>query len=532
MVRTTAVQKAWLVGLLAVLMASHASPGSAVGIGCQPLLGSNVWTSIGPGGSIRALAIDPATPTTLYAGVSGGGVFKSTNGGESWSAINTGLDPYVEALAIDPATPTTLYAGTYSGGVFKSTNGGKHWSAVNAGLTCLYVLALAVDPATPTTLYAGTYGGGVCKTTDRGESWSAVNAGLTNLDVSALAIDPVTPTTLYAGTNVGGVCRTTDGGESWSAVNTGLTDLCVHALVIDPATPTTLYAGTYGVGDVFKSTDGGESWSVGSTCLSEVNALLIDPATPTTLYVGTFAGVCKSTDGGESWSAINTGLTDLDVLALAIDPATPTTLYAGTNGGVFKSIDVGGLQLPEVDVQGKGVSIVNGDSTPSAADDTDFGSAGIATGAVDHTFTICNAGAARLSLTGSPRVVMGGAHASDFRVTLQPTSPVASGGGTAMFTVRFNPSALGVRAATISITNDDADENPYTFSIQGTGMPPARGDIDGNDVVDMLDVRICLQIAAGYVTGTPEQLYAADFDGDGDVDLEDARALAGYVIRP
>ena len=61
-----------------------------------------------------ALAIDPATPSTLYAGTDGGGVFKSTNGGAAWSAVNIGLtNTYVDALAIDPATPSTLYAGTW-----------------------------------------------------------------------------------------------------------------------------------------------------------------------------------------------------------------------------------------------------------------------------------------------------------------------------------------------------------------------------------------------------------------------------------
>ena len=71
--------------------------------------------------------------------------------------VNTGLtNTYVHALAIDPATPSHLYAGTYGGGVFKSTNGGGNWSAVNTGLTNTDVRALAIDPATPTTLYAGT----------------------------------------------------------------------------------------------------------------------------------------------------------------------------------------------------------------------------------------------------------------------------------------------------------------------------------------------------------------------------------------
>ena len=89
-------------------------------------------------------------------------MFKSTNGGGNWTAVNTGLpETYVYALAIDPATPTILYAGTYGGGVFKSTNGGGNWSAFNTGLTNTTVYALAIDPETPALLYAGTVGGGV-----------------------------------------------------------------------------------------------------------------------------------------------------------------------------------------------------------------------------------------------------------------------------------------------------------------------------------------------------------------------------------
>jgi photosystem II stability/assembly factor-like uncharacterized protein len=235
--------------------------------------------------------IDPATPTTLYAGAWGGGVFKSTNGGANWSAFNSGLtDTDVQALAIDPTTPTTLYAGTWGGGVFKSTNGGANWSEVNTGLTAAYVAALAIDPATPTTLYAGTQGGGVFQSTDGGGNWSEANTGLPGLSVDDLAIDPTTVTTVYVAMS-GGVFRSANGGGNWSAANTGLPGSSVNDLAIDPATPTTLYAGTYA------------------------------------------GGVFKSTNSGGNWSEANTGLTHMKVGALAIDPATPTTLYAGTQGG-------------------------------------------------------------------------------------------------------------------------------------------------------------------------------------------------------
>jgi hypothetical protein len=96
--------RTWLVLLSALLWAGSASIVYA---------GNNVWTSLGPGGGIvSALAIDPTTPTTLYAGTFGSGVFKSTTGGSAWRAVNTGLtNTRVRTLAITPTTPTTLYAG-------------------------------------------------------------------------------------------------------------------------------------------------------------------------------------------------------------------------------------------------------------------------------------------------------------------------------------------------------------------------------------------------------------------------------------
>src|SRR5213594_1715584 len=94
----------------------------------------NVWTTNGPAATrILVLAIDPDSPTTIYAGAESSGVFKSSDGGGSWTHTSlTGVD--VRALAIDPLTPTTRYAGTYGAGVFKSTDGGTSWIAANTGL--------------------------------------------------------------------------------------------------------------------------------------------------------------------------------------------------------------------------------------------------------------------------------------------------------------------------------------------------------------------------------------------------------------
>ncbi len=145
------------------------------------------------------------------------------------------------------------------------------------------------------------------------------------------------------------------------------------------------------------------------------------------------------------------------------------------------SIQGTGTSAPEMNVKGNNTSITDGDTTPSSGDNTDFGSADIATGTIDRTFTIENTGSADLNLIGTPRVAISGANQADFTVTAQPSSPVASN-GTSSFTVRFNPSSTGTRTATISIANDDSDENPYNFSIQGTGTTGPEINLKGNNL--------------------------------------------------
>ena len=125
---------------------------------------------------------------------------------------------------------------------------------------------------------------------------------------------------------------------------------------------------------------------------------------------------------------------------------------------------------PEMDVQGNAISIADGDATPSATDHTDFGNADVSSGTVARTFTVENTGPGTLTLTdSSPYVIIAGTHTADFSVTSIPSSTVSGSGGTTTFEITFDPSATGVRSATLSIANDDSDENPYNFSIQGAG---------------------------------------------------------------
>ena len=161
----------------------------------------------------------------------------------------------------------------------------------------------------------------------------------------------------------------------------------------------------------------------------------------------------------------------------AASPAPILTAGAHTitaisgSANVPRSFTVAAAGSPEMDVQGNSTSIVDGDSTPSLTDHTDFGDALVAGGTVVRTYTIRNTGTATLNLSGSPRVAVSGTHAADFTVTTQPAATVAAG-GTTTFQVTFDPSAIGTRTAALSVANDDADENPYNYSIQGNGTTP------------------------------------------------------------
>jgi len=304
---------------------------------CLPREGSagiNQWSSSGLNGkSITALAINPTTPTTVYAGVGGQGVFKSVNGGASWAATGLVGKITTSTLAIDPITTSTIYAGTLIRGVFKSVDGGISWTAMNAGLHNFNIRVIAIDPITPSTVYSGNFmGGGLNKSVDGGANWSGT--GVFFNAINSLVIDPVTPTNIYAGTNEGRFLKSVDGGANWATTSLPLSAAgwvpYIQSLAIDPVTPTTIYAGT-DVAGIFKSVDSGASWT--SVFSANYSVMAIDPATHTTIYGGSF----RSVDGGANWASFKVGMPQsVAVQNLAIDPITPTTIYAGTNDGVYK----------------------------------------------------------------------------------------------------------------------------------------------------------------------------------------------------
>ena len=158
--------------------------------------------------------------------------------------------------------------------------------------------------------------------------------------------------------------------------------------------------------------------------------------------------------------------------------------------------------VPEMDVQGNAISIADGDVTPSLADHTDFGGADVHVGTVARTFTILNTGGGDLNLTDSPRVTISGPQASDFSLTSDATSPIPAAGQTT-FQVTFDPTAVGLRRATVSIANDDADENPYNFSIQGTGTGATFSDVpQGHWAWPFVEAIYAAGLTSGYPDGT------------------------------
>ncbi|MEO8430275.1 MAG: hypothetical protein ABI592_02120 [Acidobacteriota bacterium] len=323
--------------------------------GGKATAGINTWTTHGPAGdSIGALAIDPTTPSILYA-FSNQGLFKSTDSGSTWNFIHSDATPEasVRALAVDPARPGNLYAAT-NRAVFRSVNDGVSWTWASRGLPNFDVTALVISPGNPSTIYVGTneYGcDGPCvfRSTDNGLSWRSSGMAQNPPDIAVLTVDPTRSATLYAGTFWNqGLYRTIDSGHTWSSV--GLNGLAVFDLVIDPLAPATLYAGT-SMG-VFRSRDAGQNWTAVNAGLpgtGAIGALAIDPRNPANLYATTVVGLYRTRDGGNSWTAMSMeGLPGKSVNTLVIDPLNPARLFAATSEGVFEYTTGLGLCTPDV----------------------------------------------------------------------------------------------------------------------------------------------------------------------------------------
>jgi hypothetical protein len=214
--------------------------------------GGTSWADSGLGGTAYALGGSRSMSGTFYAGGSGSAfVIKATD--SAWMTASTGLPQKdATALVVSPTDPSTAWLGLSGAGVYTTSDGGAMWTAANTSLGSMQISALAVAAASPVTLYAGSSDQGVWRSSDGGGTWSASSNGLTSLLVTTLVAARAQPGTLYLGTKANGVFRSTDGGATWTDLSAGLGSLAIMKLVVDPTDANLVYAGTW-AGGVFKT---------------------------------------------------------------------------------------------------------------------------------------------------------------------------------------------------------------------------------------------------------------------------------------
>ena len=216
--------------------------------------GGDTWVEANSGladVTITDLAIDPTTSSTIYAAGGGmsldDGIYKSVDSGNSWKHISSGLpvgERNINTVAVHPTEPSILYAGT-GGGVFKSTNAGESWTntAVDEDrIRRMNGYALVIDPITPDVIYTTGINRANFKSIDGGNTWKQI--GSATGDIGSLVIHQTMPNIIYGGNNAG-VFRSTDGGMTWIQINNGLTNTSVRAIALELTTET-IYVATEG----------------------------------------------------------------------------------------------------------------------------------------------------------------------------------------------------------------------------------------------------------------------------------------------
>jgi photosystem II stability/assembly factor-like uncharacterized protein len=286
--------------------------------------------------AMGSIAIDPVNPEIIYAGTGeqhfsgdsyyGCGVLRSEDGGATWTQLGAShfvmdeaSNARISRVDIDPGTAgdvgvTTVLAAS-DNGLFRSTNGGDTWTLVLNGTAT----DLIRNPTDSQVLYAAIRYTGVFKSTDGGMSWDTLTVGFPTEDVSRinLALAPSSPETVLASiqhrteSNLLGIWKSTNGGGSWTkltATGASCGSQCWYnmTIAVSPADPNTIFFG--GV-SLFRSTNGGVTFlDIRGGIHVDQHHITFDPQNPATVYVGNDGGVFRSTNGGSEWTSLNTNL--------------------------------------------------------------------------------------------------------------------------------------------------------------------------------------------------------------------------------
>lgn len=355
------------------------------------------WETQGPGNigaRINAVAIHPTDENIIFAGFSHGGLWKTTNGGLTWLPVFDD-QPYlsISAITFDPANLNNIWVGTgdenISGypfigdGIYKSEDGGETWT--HKGLVEQRIVSeIIVDPTDGNRIYAATMGipfernddRGLYRTTDGGETWEQILFISDQAGISDLTIDPFDPQTLYASgwdrirnttesliVGPGSkIYKTTDGGDNWEMLTNDLPqeDLGRTGLAISQMTPGLMYAMYVGtnsqLANIYKTTDSGMSWDTIPT--SEGNLLdsgalggfgwyfgqiRVNPTDDDDVFL-LGVDLWRTQDGGDFWFRAAPPWFYYDVHADKHDLqfAASGNIYLGTDGGLYNSTDNGG----------------------------------------------------------------------------------------------------------------------------------------------------------------------------------------------
>ena len=294
--------------------------------------------SAGLAWNVLAVAASPdyRNDRTIYAGLNGGGVFRSTDRGASWAAANRGYPAGADgaALALSPQYPNdgTLLTAGFGTGVYRSTDRGTTWQT--SGLQEVYGFArLAISPAArlgDAVVMAGTYGLGLYRSSDGGHTWASLSAAIPISTANSIVFssDFLNDRTVFVGTEGRGVFRSQDGGQSWAQMGAGVVGFWVWAVDLPPDYAATgkVFAGTDR--GLFRSTDRGATWQkLPLPSAHGVNGIAFSPdyVRDRTIWVSAFtvnaetpAGAYVSEDDGTTWRLTSSGLAQRNLRGIAV----------------------------------------------------------------------------------------------------------------------------------------------------------------------------------------------------------------------